>query len=363
DFNNVLTVISACATSDASTAEELREMMAEILTAAERGADLSRQLLSFSRRRATVPKVVEVNAVVGDTVGMLRRVLGQTTVVLQLGRTVHVRADRALLDQVVMNLALNGRDAMGGVGRLTLGTDVVTLDADAAGALHPDAFEGEFAVIRVEDTGSGMSPDLMQKIFDPFFSTKDPSKGTGLGLSTVAGIVEQQRGWIVVRSEVGVGTTFEVYWPTEPPASLPQQVTSDAESGVRTSPTSGRRVLVVDDECAVRTAARRILRRRGFVVEEASSALDALAVWKTRGPFDLLLTDERMGEGMSGAELAEHLRAVAPDLPVLLSSSHSDAAADRFLLQPGTRFLRKPYSTLELVGAFLLLLPATPHDD
>lgn len=354
DFNNLLTIIQTAATTDVESRDGVHEAMSEIRSAADRGARLAAHLLAFARRQVIEQVPIELNELVGEAVSMLRRVLGNVKIELAVGEPARVLGDRALLEQVLVNLALNARDAMPNGGLLTIATRIVHLDTAMAASLHSAAFAGAFAVLRVEDTGTGMPPEVLDRIFEPFFTTKGSDRGTGLGLSTVVGIVDQHRGWVTVASEVGVGSRFEVYLPLEqrerPPSPEPV-----SDGAVRRSPQGGR-VLLVDDEPLIRRGVNRLLRQHGYEVEVAASAADALVCWQQRGPFDLLLTDVRMGDAMGGTELTMRVRAITPGAPVLLCSGFSDEATERVLQSPRTRFLAKPYRPSQLIEAIEALI-------
>ena len=357
DFNNLL---AAVLTYGEFIAEELepdhplQEDVAEIRKAAKRGAELTRQLLVFSRRDLVQPSVLDVNDSITDLVNLLRRTLGEDvtlrpTLAPELPR---ILADSGELEQVLMNLAVNARDAIAGEGTITIETSEHTIDEDAALA-HADLRSGRYVRIAVTDTGSGMSPEVISQIFEPFFTTKDPGSGTGLGLSTVYGIANRYGGFVTVYSELGIGTTFKVYFPaTDEDPALP----APEETGVATDAT-GETVLLVEDEEAVRNACRRILSRAGFQVVEARAGSEALAEFADT-PIDLLLTDVIMPGGVSGRDLAERLQASRPGLPVLFMSGYTaDVIATRGILEPGICVLEKPFSSSELLGKVRELLP------
>ncbi len=350
DFNNLLSVIlgtAALIADDLREADPLREDIEEIQRAAERAATLTRQLLAFSRKQILQPEALRVNDVVAQTESMLRRLLGEdivleTRLAEGLGSAL---ADRGQLEQVIMNLAVNARDAMPGGGRLTLETAEVELD-DAYAAQHVAAQPGRYIALAVSDTGCGMDAETKAHIFEPFFTTKARGKGTGLGLSTVYGIVKQSGGYVWVYSEPGTGTTFKIYLPrVEAPASEPRRRSAQAvASGSET-------LLLVEDEDAVRRLAERILLGAGYRVLTATNGGDALLLCETHvGPIDLLLTDVVMPL-MSGRSLAERLASLRPRLKVLYMSGYTDdAIAHHGVLAPGTRFLSKPFTAVELAG-------------
>jgi CheY-like chemotaxis protein len=265
-----------------------------------------------------------------------------------------VRADEGGLEQVLMNLVLNARDAMPKGGVIEIGTELVTLN-EAAAAKNTEARVGQFACLRVTDTGIGMAPQIISRIFDPFFTTKDVGKGTGLGLSTIHGIVKQHEGWVEVTSEVGKGATFKVFLPacdTAPAMATTEEKPPAPEMG------KGETILVVEDEVSVRELACLALRKRGYKVLQAANGPEAVEVWqKNPGQIDLLLTDMVMPSGMSGGELAKNLLTRSPKLKIIYTSGYSPEILkqDSLLLQ-GINFLPKPYDLPGLLKAIRLCL-------
>ena len=351
DFNNILTAIGGYTDlllADLPPDDPRREDVDEIHRAADRAAALTQQLLAFSRRQVLQPKVLDLNALVTNVEKLLRRLIGEdvqlaTALAADVGR---VRADPGQLEQVIVNLAVNARDAMPAGGRLTLETQNVDLDA-AYAAEHRTVVPGAYVVIAVSDTGTGMSADTQSHIFEPFFTTKEVGKGTGLGLATVYGIVKQSGGSIWVYSELGHGTTIKVYLPRveEPAESLAAPAIVDAAS-LRGTET----ILLVEDEPAVRGVARQVLARQGYTVLEAPDGPTALTIIGAGGPrVDLVLTDVVM-PGMSGRTLADKLRQRYPGLRVLYMSGYTDDAIVRHgMLEPGLAYLQKPFRPDALV--------------
>jgi signal transduction histidine kinase len=359
DFNNLLMVISSHADF---IAEELPEDhpaqadIGEVRTAASRAAELTRQLLVFSRRDLVQPSVLDVNVAIADVVSLLRRTLGED---VQLNTVLSSDMPRVLCDpgelqQVLMNLVVNARQAIGTDGTITIETCEQTLDDDAA-SVHAELNAGRYVRIAVTDTGCGMTPDTLSRVFEPYFTTKDPGSGTGLGLSTVYGIVSRYGGYVTVYSEVGVGTTFKVYLP-----STDESVQPASEETLADAPTEGLgTVLVVEDEAGVRNACRRILERAGFGVVEASDGAQALAQLDGLR-IDLLLTDVVMPGGMSGRDLARQLEELRPGVPVLFMSGYNaDAIATRGVLEPGISVVEKPFSSSDLLSKVREFLPAS----
>ena len=345
DFNNILSVVMMQAEVSASAegvSSEALEGLQEIQSCAERGADLTRQLLLFSRRQVMQPKNLNLNEVVTTLAKMLQRIIGED---VRLELHLHTarlatRADAGMLDQVLLNLAVNARDAMPKGGRLRVETweETVANDADRP---YPDVQPGRYVGMSVSDTGSGIAPDVLPRIFEPFFTTKEAGKGTGLGLATVFGIVRQHGGWVTVSSEPGQGTTFRIL--------LPATTDSADQAGERAKPAprgGTETVLVVEDEPSVRMLVRAILQRRGYTVIEASSGVEALKLWHAhRAQVSLVLTDLVMPDGVNGQELARRLRRDMPGLRVVFSSGYSPEIAGRELkLGAGENFLQKPFS-------------------
>ena len=354
DFNNMLTIIQGHTSSllaKPGTPPEIVDSIQAVYFAAERAAGLTRQLLMFSRKNVMQLKSLDLQEVVGNMSKMLQRLLGETITLEFLPATENsfVQGDSGMIEQVVMNLSVNARDAMPRGGRLTVGVETVDIDA-AFVETHPQAHEGPFVRLRVADTGIGMDSPTMSHIFEPFFTTKDVGQGTGLGLATVYGIVKQHEGWVEVNSEPGKGSTFDVYLPA-----------SDAVPGVpkaaaaATGPVAGgtETILIVEDEPILRSMARDILEECGYHILEASSGKEALDVWNRQAnEIDLLLTDMVMPEGLSGVELAKHLLATRPRLKVVFTSGYTaNEVNQEMLAQTRASFLSKPYTHTELAKA------------
>jgi signal transduction histidine kinase/ActR/RegA family two-component response regulator len=360
DFNNILGAMMMQTELTAmidGLPEEVCSGLHEIRRAAERAANLTRQLLLFSRRQVMQPRQLDVNESVTSLARMLQRILGED-IRLQLNlhpKPVVTYADAGMLDQVLMNLAINARDAMPGGGQLNLETAEKTLD-DTQAQLIAGACPGRFVRLKVSDSGCGIPPENLSSIFEPFFTTKEPGKGTGLGLATVFGIVKQHNGWLQVRSEVGRGTTFEVFLPaSETPTAATPVLTEKSQL-----PGGSETILLVEDEQAVRTLTRVVLERYGYTVVEADDGVAAQEVWaEHKNRVALLLTDMVMPEGVNGQELAAKLQAEKPDLKVIICSGYSTELAGRELkLRPGQSFLQKPFPPDQLLEAVRKLLDA-----
>jgi len=346
DFNNILTAITGYADlllEDLGATDPRRQDADEIHKAADRAAGLTRQLLAFSRQQVLQPTVLEVNKLVSDLEKMLRRLLGEDVqLATRLAPTTgRVKVDPGQLEQVIMNLAVNARDAMPNGGKLTLETGNVDLD-EAYAADHYPARAGPFVLLAVSDTGTGMSEETQAHMFEPFFTTKEKGKGTGLGLATVYGIIKQSGGFIWVYSEVGRGTTFKLYLPRV--EELAERASQPAQAPAR--PARGSEtVLVVEDEAPVRSVARQVLERHGYTVLEAASAESALdIVTRYSGTIHLLLTDVVM-PGLNGRELASRLAGLRPDARVIFMSGYTDDAVTRHgVLEPGSAYVQKPFT-------------------
>jgi nitrogen-specific signal transduction histidine kinase/CheY-like chemotaxis protein len=363
DFNNLLNVITGYGQMVFRRLPDgpEREKTKAILQAAERAAGLTRQLLAFSRKQVLEPKVLDLNAVVGGMDEMLRRLIGEdielhTQLAPSLGRT---KADPGQLEQVLMNLVVNARDAMPRGGRLTLQTANAVMD-DTYIRDHLGARPGRYVMLAVCDNGLGMDPETQKHIFEPFFTTKEKGKGTGLGLATVYGIVKQSEGYIWVESAPGAGTTVKVYLPRVEAEPAAEEVRRPAVP--EELPRGTETVLLVEDEDMVRRMTREVLEGAGYRVLEASSGFEALRVSAGHdGNLDLLLTDVVM-PGMSGRELSERLAPVRPTMKVLYMSGHTDDAIFHHgVTQAGTGFLQKPFTpdALERRVRELLGNPAT----
>jgi PAS domain S-box-containing protein len=355
DFNNILAVIMMQAEVTAQMTglpERAREGIHQIRAAAERAANLARQLLLFSRRQVLQPRDVDLNEQTTSLGKMLQRTLGED---IHLEWKLHphplrLHADPGMLDQVLMNLAINARDAMPEGGTLTIETSELVLD-EAAARNQPGATPASYVCLAVRDTGAGIAPEVLPHIFEPFFTTKEPGKGTGLGLATVFGIVQQHRGWITVESAPGQGATFRVYLTARPKGATATPLVA----GQATTPNTrgAETVLVVEDEASVRTLMRTVLEGRGYTVLEAANGLEALERWQAHQPrIALLLTDLVMPGGLSGQQLGRRLRQERPGLKVLYLSGYSAEMAGRVPgLQPGERFMSKPFTSDQLLRA------------
>ncbi len=350
DFNNLLTIIngySQMLVEGLEASDTLRNQVAEILKAGERAAGLTQQLLAFSRRQVLNMQVLDLNQVVTETHKMLHRLVGEdiecrTALHPELWR---VKADSGQITQILMNLAVNARDAMPQGGTLTIETSNVNLDSRYA-ATHAEVTPGRYAVLAVSDTGVGMSRETQAHIFEPFFTTKEQGKGTGLGLATVYGIVRQSGGYIWVYSEPGRGATFKIYLP-----SVEGEVEAKGPGGERRKSYDGTEtVLMVEDEAAVRGLVAEVLRRHGYQVLAASNPEEAAQISSGYAKtIHLLLTDLVMPK-WSGRQLAEHLAFSRPDMKVLFMSGYTDDTVIRQgNIREGTPFLQKPFTPENLV--------------
>ena len=354
DFNNVLTVIqghTGLLRSDPALTPVMSESVQGIARAAERGGKLTSQLLAFSRRNVLQPRRLDVNEVLTSLSSLLHRTLGED-INYQFDYASDlppIHADPGLIEQVIMNLAVNARDAMPRGGQLVIGTSLADIDASHVEHHPGEARAGRFICLSITDTGCGMDHLTMGRIFEPFFTTKEFGKGTGLGLATVYGIIKQHHGWVEVQSQVGQGTTFKIF--------LPPQVRSDErrvdalpdEKSLRGTET----ILVVEDEPPVRWIVKDVLGKYGYHVLEAGNGVEALALWhQHHGEIALLLTDVVMPVGLTGQELAEKFSAHKPGLKVIFISGYSlQVAGKGFSELDGLNFLQKPFDDAKLAWA------------
>ena len=351
DFNNLLTAIigySQLVLARLHRDDQMRKEIEEIESAGQRAAGLTNQLLTFSRRQVLQPQVLDLNAIVADLAKMLQRLIGEdivlaTSLAPGIG---FVQADRGQIEQIIMNLAVNSRDAMPGGGRLTIETFNADLD-ESYTADHINAHPGPHVVLTISDNGTGIDKETQSNIFEPFFTTKEQGKGTGLGLSTVYGIVQQSGGHIGLYSEVGQGTTFKIYLPRLAEV-VGKHETRISQSG---SLSGSETVLLVEDEDGVRELARRILEMYGYAVLEAAGSDDTLRICADhKGPIHLMLTDVVM-PGANGRELAQQVSTIQPDIKVLYMSGYTDdAIVQHGVLDADTPFLQKPFTPSGLAG-------------
>ena len=353
DFNNILTVVRGHAElllTDGGLSERASHSARQISQAAERAATLTRQLLAFSRRQVMQPRLLNMNEIVGNMTRMLSRIVGED-VALQLHycpEPALVKADAGMMEQVLMNLVVNARDAMPQGGRVVI--EVTVMDVDTARLdQHPEGRPGRFVCLRVADTGCGIAPDNLRRIFDPFFTTKEVGKGTGLGLATVYGIVNQHQGWVEVESEPGKGAAFRVLLARSDAveAGLAQ------DPSTRLPPRGGSEmILVVEDETPLRELVCQCLARSGYRILQAETGVKALELWAAhRNEIDLVLTDLVMPGRMNGRQLAERLQADRPGVKVLFTSGYSaEVVGKDFVLRPGLDYLQKPFQPQQLTA-------------
>ena len=358
DFNNLLTVIQGYTSellaqnNDPNT----RDMIEPVQAAATRAANLTRQLLIFSRKEVAQPQQLNLMVVFKELRPMLRRLIG-THIDVQWNvpeKLAPIMADPANFEQIVVNLVINARDALPDGGRIEIAARNCTLEAGAA-ALDPDARPGNYVEVSVIDNGTGIRAEILSRIFEPFFTTKEAGKGTGLGLSTVHSITRQQGGWIQVKSEVGKGTTFTVYHPVIESPHGSEDRDSHANDSARSGHDEYRNVLVVEDDQTVKSLLSNIFKRHNIRHTLAADGVIAQEIWRTANPpFDLLVTDIVMPNGVNGIRLARTLRESNPDLGVVLTSGFSELLFDSTNLQmPGNppKILQKPFSPDDLLSA------------
>ena len=351
DFNNLLTIIKGYSQLSLHELKEegpLKENIEEINKASEKASDLTRQLLSFSRSQMMEMKVIDLNNIVRNLDKMLRRVIGEdveliTCLADDLGR---IKADPGQIEQVIMNLAVNAKDAMPSGGKLAIETANVELDGIYARS-HIGVKPGRYVMLLVSDTGMGMAPEVKKKVFEPFFTTKEKDKGTGLGLSTVYGIVKQSGGDIWVYSEPSYGTTFKIYFPR---VDEPQDIEGVKEEGVEEGlPLGDETILLVEDNEEVRKVTARILKMQGYRVLEASNEGDAFSICDQHdGPINLMVTDIVMPK-MDGPELAKQLLSLYPEMKVIYMSGYVENIIPHHgILEKGMEYIQKPFTVNEL---------------
>ncbi|MDB5103221.1 MAG: hypothetical protein JWP91_910 [Fibrobacteres bacterium] len=361
DFNNLLTAINGYSALSLGSLEEghpARAHIAEIRNAGDRAADLTRQLLAYSRKQVLAPKVVDLNALVAELGKMLRRIIGeQITLATRPDPDLRpILADPAQIEQVVMNLVINAREAVPHSGRISIETRNVVVEEDFA-ALHPSVLPGAYALLTVNDNGCGMDGHVKARLFEPFFTTKEFGKNAGLGLSTAYGIVAQTGGHIIVQSEPGIGSTFKVYLPQaeserQPP---PPSVPAPASQGDET-------ILLVEDEATVRRFARLVLERSGYRVLEACDGKEGLEISEAcMGPIHLVLTDVVMPR-LDGPHMVQRLMAARPGLRVIFMSGYTDDAIVRHgFFDANTSFIQKPFMPDKLTKILREVLSAAPQ--
>jgi nitrogen-specific signal transduction histidine kinase/CheY-like chemotaxis protein len=362
DFNNLLTAILGnleLASQRLRSDNEAQELLGEVRDAAVSAAGLTRQLLAFSRRQIVEPRLVDLNELIARMHKMLARLIGEDVELRTLPGPglATVRIDPGLAEQVLVNLAVNARDAMAGGGVLIIETAIVTLDEEYKRS-HPLVEPGTYARLAISDTGSGMSDEVKRHLFEPFFTTKPRGKGTGLGLATIYGAIRQSNGYVEVYSEVGKGTTFKIYLPAE--SGTPDSLTP--RLGPRPVTGGSETVLVVEDDERVRNVASRALRDAGYRVLSASSGEAALAVaGEDSAPIHLLVTDVVM-PGMNGRQLAERLARAHPETRTLFTSGYTEnIIAHHGVLERGIEFLSKPYTLETLTSRVREMLDKLPR--
>ncbi|HEV3308549.1 MAG TPA: ATP-binding protein [Candidatus Sulfotelmatobacter sp.] len=362
DFNNLLMVISGYSEfllERLGPDPALRGPAQEIAAASQRASSLTRQLLAFSRKQMLAPKILDLNGVVTENLKMLTRVIGEDIDLVMVPGTSlgAVRADAGQIDQVIMNLAVNARDAMPSGGKLTIETSNISLDEEYA-RFHAPLRPGDYIMLSISDNGMGMDSETQSHIFEPFFTTKGP-KGTGLGLSTVYGIIKQSGGYVWVFSEPGKGTTFKIYLPRVAERAEPAQVVASDEAAITEPGTET--VLLAEDEANLRYLARQFLEKQGYTVLEAADGARALQIALAhQGSIHLLLTDVIM-PGMNGRELAQRISEIRPKTKVLYMSGYTEnVIGHNGTLDAGVRLLQKPFTLRELRNKVREVLDSKP---
>jgi PAS domain S-box-containing protein len=350
DFNNILAVIEGhtdMVLSGMVEGKDAEESLKQVSSAAKRAANLTRQLLAFSRKQQMQAQYLDLNHVVKGMIQMLTRLLGAPiTLEFNPGPDLPaVNGDFGMMEQILLNLAVNARDAMPRDGRLTITTAARKI-AETEILLNPEARAGRFVCLSVADTGTGIAPEILPRIFEPFFTTKEAGKGTGLGLATVYGIVKQHQGWLEVDSQLGRGTTFNLFLP----ASAKKAAFAAPSTLSTGAPGRGETILIAEDDPALRRVAARILRNLGYEILEAGSGVEALAVWEQHGKsVNLLLTDLVMPDGLTGRELAKQMATREAGLKVIYTSGYSPEVRETaFVFREGYNFLQKPYPPSKL---------------
>ena len=361
DFNNMLSVIighTELALDEIPPEHPIFEDLHEIQKAAHRSADLTRQLLAFARKQTVVPMVLKINNLVKNMLGMLRRIIGED-IALQLrlaSETLWVKLDPSQMDQILANLIVNARDAIDGVGKVSITTAFFAGDQTWA-AHRPGATPGDYVRLTVEDTGCGMNQKILDNVFEPFFTTKEVGKGTGLGLSTVYGIVKQNQGYIDVESQPDQGTQFNIYLPLHPGPKSSLETTDPLEI----KGTCLETILVVEDEAVILKLTTRFLQNQGYTVLGACTVKQAMELVEKHGDdLHLLLTDVIMPE-MNGPDLAKKISARYPHLKCLFMSGYTaDIIASQGVLAEGTHFIQKPFSKKDLTDKVREILKSQP---
>ncbi|MFK5952414.1 MAG: response regulator [Desulfobacterium sp.] len=349
DYNNMLGIImgyTEMSLEELDPGDPLHDNLEQILSAATRSTEITRQLLAFARQQTIAPQVLQLNDFVGKMLKMLRRLIGEDIdLAWGPGSDVWpVKIDPSQVDQILINLCINARDAIADVGKITIETGNVHFDKDYC-LDHAGFVPGEYILLAVSDDGMGMTPETVDKAFEPFFTTKQLGKGTGLGLATVYGIVKQNNGFANVYSELEEGSTIKIYFPRY----AGQAPEGSIEFAVEMPLTRGETLLIVEDDDAILTLGKKMLENLGYTVFTANSPVDAMALArKNAGGIDLLITDVVMPE-MNGRDLANQLQALYPSLQVLFMSGYTaNVIAHRGVLDEGVNFIPKPFSQKEL---------------